>query len=178
MKMEGLASPEFVGQWWLLGVALVSIAFNYFLGEEFLFRGVLLPKMKGVFGKYDWVALAVLFGLYHLHKPWSLPSIIVEHENYWSQAAFFQDFWKLLAGYAPLRVMIGYAGSPTGIDALTRAVMQHAVSSRWRYPPQTEDLVLLRSPTMAWPTWRVLRRDAESNSWKDSGTLLSDAVTV
>ena len=32
------------------------VIFNYFLGEEFLFRGVLLPKMQGVFGKYDWVA--------------------------------------------------------------------------------------------------------------------------
>jgi uncharacterized protein len=72
-----LASPEFQGQWWLLGIALVSCALNYFLGEEFLFRGVLLPKMQGVFGKYDWVANAVLFGFYHLHKPWMIPSIIV-----------------------------------------------------------------------------------------------------
>lgn len=72
-----LASPEFQGQWWLLGVALASALLNYFLGEEFLFRGVLLPKMGGVFGKYDWVANAVLFGFYHLHKPWMIPSIIV-----------------------------------------------------------------------------------------------------
>ena len=93
MKMEGLASPEFVGQWWLLGVALVSIAFNYFLGEEFLFRGVLLPKMKGVFGKYDWVALAVLFGLYHLHKPWSLPSIIASNLVTTWPAARFRSNW-------------------------------------------------------------------------------------
>ncbi|HZD57591.1 MAG TPA: hypothetical protein VE136_12740 [Anaerolineales bacterium] len=62
MDIGQLASPEFQGQWWLLGVAVVSFIFNYFLGEEFLFRGVLLPKMQGVFGKYDWVANAVLFG--------------------------------------------------------------------------------------------------------------------
>lgn len=72
-----LASPEFAGQWWILGITLVSFAFNFFLGEEFLFRGVLLPKMSGVFGKFDWVANAVLFGLYHLHKPWMFPSLIV-----------------------------------------------------------------------------------------------------
>jgi membrane protease YdiL (CAAX protease family) len=72
-----LASPAFQGQWWLMGVLLVSHSLNYFLGEEFLFRGVLLPKMQGVFGQYDWVANAVLFGLYHLHKPWMIPSIIV-----------------------------------------------------------------------------------------------------
>jgi hypothetical protein len=75
--MAQLARPEFQGQWWLLGLTLVSIIFNYFLGEEFLWHGVLLPKMQGVFGKYDWVANAVLFGLYHLHMPWALPSNIL-----------------------------------------------------------------------------------------------------
>ena len=34
-----------------------------------LFRGVLLPKMRGVFGKWDWVANSVLFGPYHMHVP-------------------------------------------------------------------------------------------------------------
>lgn len=73
----GLASPAFEGAWWLLGVMLASLGLNYFLGEELLFRGVLLPKMQGVFGRADWVANAALFGLYHLHKPWMIPSIIV-----------------------------------------------------------------------------------------------------
>ncbi len=76
MDMSKLATPALQGQWWLLGVAVVSLLLNYFLGEEFLFRGVLLPKMQGVFGKYDWVANGVLFGLYHLHKPWAIPSVI------------------------------------------------------------------------------------------------------
>src|SRR5574341_688936 len=77
MDIQQLVSPQYVGQWWLMGVALVSIIFNYFLGEAFLFHGVLLPKMRGVFGKYDWVANAVIFGLYHVHKPWALPSVIL-----------------------------------------------------------------------------------------------------
>jgi len=75
--MAQLLSPQFQGQWWILGIALSSFIFNYFLGEEFLFRGILLPKMQGVFGKFDWVANGVLFGLYHLHKPWNIPGIIV-----------------------------------------------------------------------------------------------------
>ncbi len=75
--MSKLASPQFQGQWWLLAIVLVHGAFNYFLGEEFLFRGVLLPRMQGVFGKFDWIANGVLFGLYHLHKPWSIPGNIV-----------------------------------------------------------------------------------------------------
>lgn len=67
--MADLATPEFKGAWWIMGVLFISMLFNYILGEELLYRGVLLPKMKGVFGKYDWFANGVLFGLYHLHKP-------------------------------------------------------------------------------------------------------------
>jgi hypothetical protein len=91
-----LASPEFQGQWWILGVLLVSHLFNYFLGEEFLFRGVLLPRMHGVFGKYDWVANAVLFGLYHMHKPWMLPSLIVGSLAITWPATRFRCNWMAL----------------------------------------------------------------------------------
>ena len=33
--------------------------------------------MKGVFGKWDWVAKGVAFALYHLHQPWGLPGNIL-----------------------------------------------------------------------------------------------------
>jgi membrane protease YdiL (CAAX protease family) len=58
------------GAWWFLGLFLVNAIFNTILGEELLFRGVLLPKMQGVFGKWSWVANGVLFGFYHFHQPW------------------------------------------------------------------------------------------------------------
>jgi membrane protease YdiL (CAAX protease family) len=67
--LSKLASSEFKGEWWILGVFILTMVFNYFLGEEFLYRGILLPKMNGVFGKWDWFANGVLFGFYHLHKP-------------------------------------------------------------------------------------------------------------
>jgi membrane protease YdiL (CAAX protease family) len=67
--LSKLATPEYKGAWWILGLFLITFLFNYFLGEEFLYRGILLPKMNGVFGKWDWVANGVLFGFYHLHKP-------------------------------------------------------------------------------------------------------------
>lgn len=67
--LSKLASPEFKGEWWIIIVFVLTMAFNYFLGEEFLYRGILLPKMNGVFGKWDWFANGVLFGFYHLHKP-------------------------------------------------------------------------------------------------------------
>jgi membrane protease YdiL (CAAX protease family) len=59
-----------VGAWWFFGLFVVTGVFNSILGEEFLFRGVLLPKMEGVFGRWSWLANGVLFGLYHVHEPW------------------------------------------------------------------------------------------------------------
>jgi len=66
------ARAQFVGDWGLLGLFFPLVIFNTFLGEELLFRGVLLPKMEGVFGKWDWVANAILFTFYHLHQPWGI----------------------------------------------------------------------------------------------------------
>jgi membrane protease YdiL (CAAX protease family) len=97
MDMSQMASPEFQGQWWLLGVVLVSFIFNYFLGEEFLFRGILLPKMQGVFGRYDWVANSVLFGLYHLHKPWSiLTNIVIDLGSSWPSRRFRSNWMAVI----------------------------------------------------------------------------------
>lgn len=95
-EMSQLITPQFQGQWWLLGVVLVSHLFNYFLGEEFLWHGVLLPKMHGVFGKSDWVANAVLFGFYHVHKPWALPSVIATNLAYSWPAKRFRSNWMAI----------------------------------------------------------------------------------
>jgi len=91
-----LASPEFAGQWWLLGVALLSWALTAFFAEEFLFRGVLLPKMAGVFGKWDWVANAVLFGLYYLHKPWMIPFRLIDAMVIAWPARRFRSNWMAI----------------------------------------------------------------------------------
>ncbi|MGE0227619.1 MAG: CPBP family intramembrane glutamic endopeptidase [Dehalococcoidia bacterium] len=64
------------GAWQVLGLFVVLGIFNTIIGEELLFRGILLPKMGGVFGKGDWLANGVIFGLYHLHQPWGIPRSI------------------------------------------------------------------------------------------------------
>lgn len=69
LELQSLFVPELVGAWWLLPIAIASCVFNYLLREELLFRGILLPKMRGVFGLWDFAANAVLFVLYHLHYP-------------------------------------------------------------------------------------------------------------
>lgn len=66
-----------VGAWWFFGLFVITAVFNTFLGEELLFRGVLLPKMAGVFGRWSWVANGVLFGFYHLHQPWGVAGSVV-----------------------------------------------------------------------------------------------------
>ena len=75
---EALGSPavqtQLVNAWWFVGLFVVFAGFNTFLGKELLFGGVLLPKMNGVFGKWDWAANRVLFGFYHLSQPWGILS--------------------------------------------------------------------------------------------------------
>jgi uncharacterized protein len=65
------------GNWWLFGLIVVMFTFNTVLGEELLFRGLLLPRMRAAFGRGDWAVNGLLMGLYHLHQPWSIPSSIV-----------------------------------------------------------------------------------------------------
>jgi membrane protease YdiL (CAAX protease family) len=91
--IEALFVPELVGAWWLFGVAILNNVFNYFLGEELLFRGILLPKMRGVFGKWDWVANAALFSLYHLDKPQNIIKISISALAYTWTSKRFRSIW-------------------------------------------------------------------------------------
>ena len=80
-SLDLLFAPElrdrWIGAWDFFLLFVIGSVFNNFLSEEFLFRGVLLPKMNGVFGRWDWVANGVAFGLYHLHMPWGIPGNIL-----------------------------------------------------------------------------------------------------
>ena len=80
-SLEALFTPEmharWIGAWNFFALFVISSVFNNFLSEEFLFRGVLLPKMKAVFGSWDWFANGLIFGLYHLHMPWGIPGNIL-----------------------------------------------------------------------------------------------------
>lgn len=68
----------FAGNWMWFALILTMMLFNTVLGEELLFRGLLLPRMRGAFGRWDWLANGVLFGLYHLHLPWSIPANLLD----------------------------------------------------------------------------------------------------
>ncbi|HYP44178.1 MAG TPA: type II CAAX endopeptidase family protein [Propionibacteriaceae bacterium] len=73
--LQSAAGQEFFsGNWPWFAVLVTMMIFNTVLGEELLFRGLLLPRMRGAFGRWDWLVNGVLFGLYHLHTPWSIPA--------------------------------------------------------------------------------------------------------
>jgi membrane protease YdiL (CAAX protease family) len=65
------------GNWGLYVLILVMMVFNTVLGEELLFRGLLLPRMRTAFGRADWLVNGILMGAYHLHQPWSIPTSMV-----------------------------------------------------------------------------------------------------
>ncbi len=61
-----LASPGFAGAWFWLPTILISWAAAA-CAEELLFRGVLLPRMRGGFTN------GLLFALYSIASPWTMP---------------------------------------------------------------------------------------------------------
>jgi membrane protease YdiL (CAAX protease family) len=77
--LRSTAGQEFLsGNWPWFAVIVVMSLFNTVLGEEILFRGLLLPRMRGVFGRADWLANGVLFAVYHLHLPWVIPKALLD----------------------------------------------------------------------------------------------------
>jgi uncharacterized protein len=67
----------FSGSWgWFALLVLVNFLAPWV--EELFFRGLLLPRMRKVFGRLDWVVNGTIFGLYHLHQPWSMPASILD----------------------------------------------------------------------------------------------------
>lgn len=66
------------GSWGWFAVIVVMAVLNTVVGEELFFRGLLLPRMQGAFGRGDWVANGVMFALYHVHVPWMMPTVLVD----------------------------------------------------------------------------------------------------
>jgi uncharacterized protein len=77
--LQSTAGQTFLSSnWGWLAIILALQILNTVLGEELLFRGLLLPRMHGTFGRWDWVANGVLFALYHLHVPWVIPQTLLD----------------------------------------------------------------------------------------------------
>jgi len=83
---------QLVGAWWFLAMFLFLGLFNI-IGEGFIFRGVLLPKMNGVFGKWDWVANGVLMATYHWHQPWMILGGVIACSLFSFATKHYRSIW-------------------------------------------------------------------------------------
>jgi membrane protease YdiL (CAAX protease family) len=59
------------GRYWLLLIWLPYWILNIF-GEEFLWRGVMLPRQEVAFGNYTWLIHGFGWGLFHIAFGWQL----------------------------------------------------------------------------------------------------------
>jgi uncharacterized protein len=97
-----------VGAWWFFALFVIFSVFNTILGEEFLFRGMLLPRMEGVFGRGSWVANNVLFALYHVHVPWVMPNAFITGLLYTYPAYRYRSTWMSIILHSAQSVYIGF----------------------------------------------------------------------
>ncbi len=63
--------PLNAGRYWLLLVWAPYWILNI-LGEEFLWRGVMLPRQEVAFGKYTWMIHGLGWGIFHIAFGWQL----------------------------------------------------------------------------------------------------------
>lgn len=97
------------GAWWFFGLFVVQTVFNTVLGEEFLFRGVLLPKMEGVFGRWSWVANGVLFGFYHVHQLWGIVGSVISGVLLYALPSWrFRSTWMGIIVHSAQSVYFGF----------------------------------------------------------------------
>jgi len=96
----------FHGAWGWFAVVVVFAAFNTVLGEELLFRAYLLPRMRGAFGRWDWVANGVLFAAYHLHTPWVIPSTLIDIVALAYPSRRFRSAWMGIAVHSVQSVVV------------------------------------------------------------------------
>jgi uncharacterized protein len=97
-----------VGAWWFFALVVVQAIFNTILGEEFLFRGVLLPRMEGVFGRGSWVANSVLFALFHVHMPWVIPNAVLTGLLYTYPAYRYRSTWMSIIVHSAQSVYFAF----------------------------------------------------------------------
>jgi len=81
------------GSWPWFALIVVMALFNTVLGEELLFRGLLLPRMRSVFGRADWLANGLLFAAYHLHLPWVIPKALLDSFALAYPASRYRSAW-------------------------------------------------------------------------------------
>lgn len=63
------------GNWWILPVLVASLVIAT-LGEEFWWRGYILPRQELVYGNRTWIVHGLPWAAFHLFAPWNFISIL------------------------------------------------------------------------------------------------------
>ncbi|MFX0063281.1 MAG: lysostaphin resistance A-like protein [Candidatus Hermodarchaeota archaeon] len=76
----GTVPTEFMGQllpgnWWIAIVLLISLIIAT-IGEEFWWRGYILPRQELEHGNKTWIIHGILWTLFHFFLPWNLIAIL------------------------------------------------------------------------------------------------------
>jgi len=103
------AGQSFIsGNWGWFALIMLLFLFNTVLGEELLFRGLLLPRMNQAFGRGDWAANGVLFAGYHLHAPWMMPAtLLIDTFAIAYPTKRYQSAWIGIAVHSVQSVFVG-----------------------------------------------------------------------
>jgi membrane protease YdiL (CAAX protease family) len=99
----------FQGAWGWLAIALVMMFFNTVAGEELLFRGYLLPRMTGAFGRREWLVNGVAFATYHLHVPWVIPGVLADAFMLSYPSQRYRSAWIGIAVHSAQSLFFGFA---------------------------------------------------------------------
>jgi membrane protease YdiL (CAAX protease family) len=70
------ASSVVMGGQMSLGVSLIVLVFNI-IGEEFWWRGFILPRQELAFGKYTWLLHGTLWACFHMYKWFAVPAMLI-----------------------------------------------------------------------------------------------------
>jgi membrane protease YdiL (CAAX protease family) len=63
------------GNWWIIIAYFIGWVLNI-LGEEFWYRGWMLPKQEVAIGKFAWILNGVVFTFQHWMQPWNFLVIL------------------------------------------------------------------------------------------------------
>jgi len=70
-----LAGLQLQGKWWVLGFYFLVLCLNIF-GEEFWWRGYILPRQELYHGKWTWLMHGILWTLFHVFWWWNLIALL------------------------------------------------------------------------------------------------------
>ena len=104
------------GKWWIVFGYLGGLFFNIF-GEEFWWRGYILPRQEVAMGKHTWLIHGILWTLFHIFWKWNLLMLLPVCLSISFVASKLKNTWPaiiahfVLNGIGVIPLILGVLGS-------------------------------------------------------------------